>query len=114
MGEREFEYRLTTDVNTLDKDSGIFNQPLYALSFFPSGSGEKKELPVEIKNSSVILSRFKKDSDGELLLRLYNASELRQNSDIAVGNDVFNISFNPFEVKTYKMSGGKLIEKSMI
>lgn len=114
MGEREFEYRLTTDVKTLDKDSEIFNQPLYALSFFPSGSGEKKELPVEIKNSSVILSRFKKDSDGELILRLYNASELKQDSDIAVGNDVFNISFNPFEVKTYKMSGGKLIEKSMI
>lgn len=112
MGEREFEYRLTADINTLDKDSDTFNQPPYAISFFPSGNGERPETSVEIKNDNIIMSRFKKDD--ALMLRLYNSSELAQSCEIEILGKNFETEFAPFEIKTFIMNSGGLKETNIL
>lgn len=101
MGEREFEYRLTADVNEIEKTSEIFNRPAYVLSFFPSGNGEKKNTVLEISNEKVILSRYKGD-----LIRLYNSSEKEENTTVTIGENKFELSLAPYEVKTYSYDGG--------
>ena len=111
MGEREFEFRLTTDSNRIEKLSDIFNQPVYALSFFPSGSGEKKDTSVEIKNDKVILSRYKKENN--VLIRLYNSSDNQENTELAIGDNKFTVSFAPYEVKTF-VYDGSLTETDML
>lgn len=114
MGESEFEYRLATDVDTLDKESEIFNQPLYALSFFPSGEGEKKSFPIEIKNDKIILSRFKKDENGGLMIRMYNSSDKAEKCEAVINGNTCGADFTPYEVKTFTLSDGVLCERGML
>ena len=112
IGERDFEFRLTADTSYLDKQAENFNQPCVALSFFPSGLGEKKDTRVEIDNSDIILSRYEKTDDG-IKIRLFNSSENISTAKLTVQNNEFEISFGAFEVKTF-IYGNKLKETSML
>lgn len=113
MGEREFEYRLTADIAHLDRDAEIFNQPPYALSFFPSGTGEKQETAVEIGNNDVILSAYK-PADGGALIRLFNSSDKATETDLRINGCVHSISFGAFEVKAFIVNGGSITETNLI
>lgn len=113
IGEREFEFRLTADTANLDMQADIYNQPCIALSFFPSGTKEKKETSVEVSNPEIILTRFRKDDDGTKI-RLFNSSDKSVSSDFTVENNIFKIDFGAFEVKTFKYKDGVFEETSMI
>lgn len=113
IGEREFEYRLTADTTNLDMQADIFNQPCIALSFFPSGTKEKKDTAATVGNPEIILTRFRKDDDG-ITLRLFNSSDKPEKSDFIIENNIFSIDFGAFEVKTFKYRNSKLTETGMI
>lgn len=100
MGERDFCYRLTADITHLDREAEIFNQPPYALSFFPSGAGEKKETVVGISNNDIILSAYKK-TEGGIIARLFNSTDKPQSTSFTIGKSSYNIDFTPFEVKAF-------------
>lgn len=108
MGEREFVYRLTTDLDYLDMQAEVYNQQVYALSFFPSGAGETKDTMVEITNKNLLLTRYDKRVDGKRCLRIYNASEMQQNGKVQVEKDIFEITLRPFEYQTYEWKQGEL------
>lgn len=113
IGEREFEFRLTADIDTLDMQADIFNQPCIALSFFPSGSGEKKETRIELGNTDIILTRYRKNENG-IIIRLFNSSDKSAKTKFTVENIVFEIEFGAFEVKTFSYDCGSLVETDMI
>lgn len=113
IGEREFEYRLTADTSNLDMQADIYNQPCIALSFFPSGTKEKKDTTVEVSNPEVILTRFREDDDG-IIIRLFNSSDKTSVSNFVIDNNKSEISFGAFEVKTFKYKDGLISETSMI
>lgn len=113
IGEREFEYRLTADTAHLDMQADIFNQPCIALSFFPSGSKEKKDTRVEVSNPEVILTRYRKDDDG-ITLRLFNSSDKPEKADLSIEKNIFEITFGAFEVKTFKYKDSLISEADMI
>ncbi len=113
IGEREFEYRITADTAHLDMQAELFNQPVIALSFFPSGTKEKKETAVEISNPDVILSRFCENGGG-IRIRLFNSSDRQTETDFRIENNVFSVSFGVFEVKTFNYENGVLTETDMI
>ncbi len=113
IGERDFEFRITADTSCIDMQAETFNQPVIALSFFPSGTKEKRDTAVEISNPDVILSRFCNDTDG-LKIRLYNSADKQSETDFRIENNVFSIQFGAFEVKTFSYSNGKLTETAMI
>jgi alpha-mannosidase len=76
MGDRAFNIRIAAGKNLLDfvdSEAEVFNQPPYALSFFPDGSGEAKKPFVEIDDKHIILSSLRRAGDG-YSLRLFNAS----------------------------------------
>ena len=113
IGEREFEYRLTADIDHLDMQAEIFNQPCTALSFFPSGSGKKKNTRIEIDNPDIILSRYLKNDNGTKI-RLFNSSDKSSKSSLRIEKNIFEIDFGAFEVKTFIYKDGAISEAEMI
>ena len=110
MGEREFSFRLTTDISHLDKDAESYNQEAYALSFFPSGDGEKKDTTVLVTNDDVIMTGYKVISDGDIRIHLYNSTEKETETELKIQNKTFKISFTPYEVKSLRISGENFSE----
>ena len=113
IGEREFEYRLTADVKNIDMQAEIYNQPCIALSFFPSGAGEKENTEIEISNPDIIMTRYRQN-ENSFTVRLYNSSDESATSILALEGKEFEINFGKFEVKTFIFNNGKLTETDMI
>lgn len=101
MGEREFSYRLTTDIEAVDRKAQEFNQPPYALSFFPSGLGQKKDTTVTLDNPQLLLTRYAKNDGDHVLARIYNASDDEQSGMLTVGSKQQDITLKPYEFGTY-------------
>lgn len=110
MGEREFDFRLTTDIAHLDKDAESYNQPSYALAFFPSGSGKKKDTSVLVANDNIIMTGYKKLANGDIRVHLYNSTDEKAETELKIQHNTFKLSFTPFEVKSYRISGEKISE----
>ncbi len=108
MGEREFEYRLTTDKKALDKEANVYNQPDYILSFFPSGFGEKPDTEIKLENENIILSCYKKLSENEYLLRLFNSSDELQTDKVKIRENEFDVSLKAFEYDNFIYNGQSL------
>ncbi|MBR6271583.1 MAG: alpha-mannosidase [Lachnospiraceae bacterium] len=96
MGEREFDFRLTAETKLLDRDAEIYSQSPYALSFFPSGGGEKKGLRVEMDNPYFILSGLRLRKDGTPLVRVFNSSEKTQSGTLRVGDREISITLGAY------------------
>lgn len=101
MGEREFDFRLTADTDELDFSADIFNQPPYALSFFPSGSGEKLCPEVRLSSRRIIMSCFRRLSEDKYLVRLFNSSEKAETAELCLFGTNSEIKLNAFEVKSF-------------
>ena len=101
MGERDFSYRITPDFEEIDTEAEIFNQPPLALSFFPSGEGEKREEEFLITNRKILLSCYKNTESGKKLIRLFNTSEKEEKTRISINGKDTEIVFAPFEAKGF-------------
>lgn len=110
MGEREFEYRLTTE-KAVDKEAELFNMPPYSIPFFPSGNGKIKNISVEIDNDKILLTTMQKEEDG-ILIRLFNTQNSTNTSNISVFGVNTKISLAPYEYKTYMVQNSKVLEIS--
>lgn len=113
MGQRQFSLRLMPYSDTLDARAEQFNEPVYALSFFPSGNGEKKPDIFRINNERIVLSALRREKDG-ILIRLYHGGEGRQNAVATVYGRDFPITFGTYEVKTFLYKDGVLTETDML
>lgn len=108
MGEREFTYRITTDIQHIDAKADNYNQPVYALSFFPSGQGASKETLVEITNQNMLLTRYDRKTNEKRCLRIFNSSETEQKGSLLIEAQIFEISMQPYEYRTYEWVHGEL------
>ncbi|MBQ1947085.1 MAG: alpha-mannosidase [Clostridia bacterium] len=113
MGEREFEYRLTTNMANIDAEAEIYNQRPYALSFFPSGLGEKKEDGFRVDNKNITLSALRHSEHG-VIVRLFNTQDAETAATVSAWGKTYNLSFTPYEVKTLLYKNGNLEESEMI
>ena len=100
MGERDFEFRITADTEHIDYAAEEFNMQPFALSFFPSGDGERNKTEINIDNKDIIMTRCALDGKGNLLIRIYNTSEAPADAEVTVDNNKFCAKFAPFEIKT--------------
>lgn len=113
MGERNFEFRICVNEEFTDSEAEIFNQKPFVLSFFPSGNGERAYSTVSIDNKNIILSALKTEENG-VLARLYNSAKDLQNCRLQVGENDFEITLEPFEVKTAMITGINITETDML
>ena len=113
MGESSFSFRIIADCQIVDMEAEVFNKTPHILSFFPSGNGEKNNNPLELDNMNIILSCIKKE-DKKTIVRLYNSADKPQESKLVMGDVSCDIEFTPFEVKTFIIQDGKLIETDIL
>ncbi len=112
LGEREFHFRVTAD-SFVDYEAEIFNMPVYALSFFPSGDGKAQYDAYEIDNKNILLSTLQ-SKHGDTLIRLYNSKNESQSCGISFEGAKENVQFSAFEVKTFIKNGERLKEVDML
>lgn len=114
MGERDFEYRLSANLNTLDRDAEIFNQPPYTLSFFPSGLGEKRDTTVEVSNPETVLTSLKKAKNGNFLVRLFNSTDKKASTDFTAFGKTISVDFTPYEIKAFLIKENSIDECNLL
>ena len=112
IGEREFEYRITADNAQPNMQAEIYNQPCIALSFFPSGLGEKKQTAVEIDNRDVIMTRFCENEKGTLI-RLFNSTDKPAKAKLEFKNADLRADMGAFEVQTYIFADNKFVSADL-
>lgn len=108
LGEREFEYRITTEVDHLDAQAEIYNQPVYALSFFPSGEGNRRETGVELTNPAFVLTRYSRNAEGSLL-RIYNGEKKEQTGMVLIEEQAFEVTLPAYTFRTYRWEKGSFV-----
>ena len=82
MGEREFSFRLTSLENA-DKKAQVFNEKPQAMSFFPSGSGDKKQIAATVDNENILLSSIRRQGE-KYSVTLYNSSDCEQSATLCL------------------------------
>lgn len=110
MGERDFDLRLTADITHLDKDAEVYNQQPYALSFFPSGKGEKLNTTAVLSNENIIMSGMKKLSNGDIRVHLFNSTDVPAETEFKFAEKTAFIPFSPFEIKAFRISENAVCE----
>ncbi|MBP3962051.1 glycoside hydrolase family 38 C-terminal domain-containing protein [Paenibacillus lignilyticus] len=112
QGEREFTYWLNGGaaderLNAIDREAVQRNETPYALSFFPSGRGEKVKPLVILKDEVVQLGAFKQmERSDDYVLRLFEptGSARETEVDIPMLGISCAVALAPFEVKTFRVS----------
>lgn len=108
MGIREFSFEFygDRDIRLADYHAAVFNEKPFAVSFFPSGNGEKCGNFITIDNKSVTMSAFKKAyDDNGYIVRLYNSSDRAETAKIAITpfDMKQEVTFGKYEVKTFRI-----------
>lgn len=114
QGDRTFHFRITAGetaplLHELDYLAQIYNEKPYAMAYCPSGKGEKPKKLIEMDNTAIILSAFKEAEDKNgYILRFYESEGKPQSVKIKLpfADIEEDISFNSFEVKTYRYTKG--------
>ncbi|MBR6549005.1 MAG: alpha-mannosidase [Clostridia bacterium] len=114
MGQREYDFALTTKSDCIDAVSEQFNQPPQTLVYFPSGDGNTPDTAFSFDNKQVVLSCYKPTNDGASLIRLFNP--LNENTDVTVtvGKATYSLHLTPYEAATYRLDKNKLTPCDMI
>lgn len=109
QGVHDFTFRL--QVNALEECERIsneLNQPVYALSFFPHGSGNAADPMLTLSNYNIVISAFKCLENGQYLLRLYNGSDTPASTLLEIKGIQKNVLFAPYEFQSFTFDGNKI------
>lgn len=111
QGERLYNFyfnggKAEERLNAADREATVHNEKPYALSFFPSGEGQKPACLIELSDQVVQLAAFKKAEGSEdYVIRLFSPSEAVR--ETVVGIPFLNIKqkvrFGSFELKTLRL-----------
>ena len=119
QGKRAFDFRITfgPEKGSNARVAQMYNQEPTVLSFFPRGAQDsvtKMPLPICLDDNAIVLSAFKKEETGSdtWIARLFNPCA--NSVSCRLYSEVFDIdavlSWNPFEIKTFKITDGKIKE----
>ncbi len=114
MGEREFDFALTTKSDTIDRVSEQFNQPPEALVYFPDGDGKLTKKGITLDNPQVVLSCYKPLNETSHLIRLFNPLAKSIEVGVSFNETIHKVILSAFEVGTYQIDQEKLIPCPMI
>ena len=116
QGERDFSLRFDFGEKTVSDgiSAQVYNEKPICLSFFPSGeNSNEKPAFCQLEGGVISLIAFKKaKKDESYVLRLFNpsgkAAVCRFKSEVLTIDKT--ICFNPFELKTFRLSEHSLLE----
>lgn len=111
QGERQYTFwinggALADRRAVVDREADVHNERPYALSFFPSGDGEKLETFVRLEGGTVQLSAFKKEERGDgYVIRLFEPTGSAQSTTVSIPSLGVReeVSLGGFEIRTYRL-----------
>lgn len=112
QGERMFEFFLNASaaesrLNKIEREANAKNEQLTALSFFPTGRGEKAKPFALLSDDTINLSVFKKaERDDRFILRLFNPSAETKDTVLtlpAIGKEL-PVSLKGYGLRSFALS----------
>lgn len=122
QGERVYQFRVKAGdtqplMKTIHAEAQVFNEKPYAVPFCTSGNGERQKPLLEIDNTAVIVSCFKKAEDGNgYLLRIYESTGTPQNAILKLPllGITQNVELNGFEIATFRVLDGQVQQTDLL
>ncbi len=123
QGERLFTFWVNAGPaserrTAIDREALVHNEKPFALSFFPSGLGRQLQSLVQLTDSVVQVTAFKKAEDGDdFIVRLFNPTDAARRTTLKIPQlDLEQeLSLSAFEIKTYRLdAAGKLREQDLL
>ncbi len=120
QGERDFSFLFTAGKrqDILEKAPRLaqaFNMQPMLLSFYPTGNGNLPASPIRLTDHIIQITAFKKASHGKgYILRLFNPTEEKRETNLQFDSAQMHICFTPFEIKTIRYADGQLKETDLL
>lgn len=124
QGERLYDFCINAGTHderleSVGREALSFNEKPYALSFFPSGAGNKPLSLVELSDKAVELTAFKKSEASEgYIIRLFEPTGKARDISISLLSGRFRaeLHFTAFEIKTLKFNAvtGEICETDLM
>ncbi len=113
QGRHEFSFRFGYGkIAELENAAQEFTDKTYSLNFFPHGDGYDFSGGVTVDNPAISLVSFYRDGEG-YTLRLINNSECAVKTTFTVFGVERKAVFGRYEVKTFTLSGDRILEKEI-
>jgi alpha-mannosidase len=124
QGEREFSFwfnagSLKECLESVDREALVYNEKPFALSFFPSGMGQKPLPLVTLSDKAIQMTAFKKSENSQgYILRLFEPTGAQRTTKVNIPSIPLEkeVTLQKFEIKTFKISKDKkeLVEVDLL
>ncbi|MCK5812454.1 MAG: alpha-mannosidase [Clostridiales bacterium] len=122
QGERTYSFMLMAGEEnkikeTVDKLALAYNEKPYIITAYPAGEGKTIDPIITLSNEAILLQAMKlSENSDEYVIRLYNSTDTSKETTIISKPFKINesITFNGFEIKTYVIKNGNLIESDLL
>jgi alpha-mannosidase len=112
QGVHDFALRVGANkIEECERIANEFNQPVYQLLYFPHN--EKNEVAkdvIRLSNKNIVISALKRRNDGTFLIRLYNGSFNKAETELLIKGIKKNVLLKKFEFKTFVFDGKSIVE----
>ena len=91
----------------IDREALVHNEKPIALSYWPSGSGELPDKGPGLSDRAIQITAFKRaEGSRDLIVRLFEPTGRRRTTTLSIPalDAEVNVSLNPFEIKTLRLS----------
>ncbi len=120
QGERDFGFRIRVGaVDTVRQHAPRMaqqlNMPPMALSFYPTGTGEKPVTPLRLADNDTVQWTTLKQAEDQngWVVRLFNPTEETQTATLWWGERCKPLVFGKYEIKTVRVTENNLIETDL-
>lgn len=111
QGERIFRFwinagAMSDRMELIDREALIHNEAPFAMSFCPSGAGEKPQPGITLSDSAVQLVAFKQaEASSDYIARLFEPTGRPRSTEVTIPalDLTWGVALSPFELKTYRI-----------
>ncbi len=122
QGERVYAFELCGGMEeerrkNLSREAQLFNEGIFAVSYFPGGDGLPGQPALELRGDGVQVTALRpaRDQSG-WMIRLFDASGLGASAHVALPilKAETDVRLSPFEIRTLKASPGEITAAGML
>ena len=120
QGERDFSFMFEIGdekeiLDTAPRIAQLFGMQPMVYSFYPTGVGEKPEIPFTMDGKIIQMTALKKAECQEgYIIRLFNPTGENQSCNISFMKNKMNLIFGKYEIKTIRVADDSICETDLL
>ena len=122
QGERLYSFEMNAGAEDarmacVSREAQAFNEPPYALSFFPNGEGEKGTPGAVLDGEGVQLTALRPAEDGRgMILRLFDSTGkgAKASVELPLYGAAATVELQPFEIRTLRAEIGSIQDAGLL